>query len=394
MREELQIAKALLAEFPDEADPWVISGNVLSSHGDLPQAETYWQEALKRNPRRDDVYSSLGWAAMQQERHEQAVAYWRRTLEIRHDCPGVHKNIARAWIVLGRSADAIEELQQELRLFPQDSLSHFFLGELYQQQKDYEQAKIQFQAAVRCDPAFTNGYYGLATVCTRLGQMEQAAGHWQTFRTLKAEERKNLKARKTANPNDLADIPLRVARTCGHIGLFYQNQGHPAQAERFYLRALELDPRHAESLKGLAQIYQAAGRFSEALARYTAASRLEPDDAVCHLNAGLIYIQLQRGPDAEAALRRAIEADPAGSAGYRELARMFLRQGTRLDEARQLAQQAVAAEPLAVNYYVLGWACDKNGDLANALSAMRRALELEPANEQYQKLYLHLQQRP
>jgi hypothetical protein len=56
-------------------------------------------------------------------------------------------------------------------------------------------------------------------------------------------------------------------------------------------------------------------------------------------------------------------------------------------EARLLAEKAVALEPIAPNYFVLSWACDKNKDTANALSAMKRAIELDPDNPKYKRMY-------
>ncbi len=71
---------------------------------------------------------------------------------------------------------------------------------------------------------------------------------------------------------------------------------------------------------------------------------------------------------------------------------MYLKTGQRLDEARSLAETAARLEPSAANFRLLGEACDKNGDRQAALSAMERAIALEPANPQYRRIYEVLKQ--
>jgi hypothetical protein len=58
-----------------------------------------------------------------------------------------------------------------------------------------------------------------------------------------------------------------------------------------------------------------------------------------------------------------------------------------LPQALQLAKKAVSLEASAANCFVFAWACDENGDTANALSAVKRAMTLDPDNQQYQRLY-------
>jgi tetratricopeptide (TPR) repeat protein len=84
---------------------------------------------------------------------------------------------------------------------------------------------------------------------------------------------------------------------------------------------------------------------------------------------------------------------PQKSDGYRELARLYLKTGEKLPQARQLAEKAVTLDAIATNYFVLSWACYTNGDTANALPAIKRAIELDPGNQQYLLLYKQIQQR-
>lgn len=89
--------------------------------------------------------------------------------------------------------------------------------------------------------------------------------------------------------------------------------GKPQLALGLLLRAQALEPRnpaHLVNLAGLANYY---GLFAEALALITAAERLNPPAALRPLllnNKGHALMRLRRLPEAEAALRAAVQADP------------------------------------------------------------------------------------
>jgi cytochrome c-type biogenesis protein CcmH/NrfG len=72
---------------------------------------------------------------------------------------------------------------------------------------------------------------------------------------------------------------------------------------------------------------------------------------------------------------------------------LYLRRRLKLPEARQLAEKAVALEPTALNYFVLSRAYDQNGDPGRAVSALQKAVELEPANSSYRQTYERLRAR-
>jgi Flp pilus assembly protein TadD len=121
--------------------------------------------------------------------------------------------------------------------------------------------------------------------------------------------------------------------------------------------------------------------------------KLEPEDPVAYLNMGLLYSRLQKTVEAEESFVKAIKLAPEKSDGYRELALAYLKSDIKLQEAKKLVEHAVKLEPTAVNYMALSRACDKNGDIAGAISAAKRAVELEPSNPIYQQIYQALQKR-
>jgi tetratricopeptide (TPR) repeat protein len=131
----------------------------------------------------------------------------------------------------------------------------------------------------------------------------------------------------------------------------------------------------------------------DALKLYEKISEIYPQNLLCYLNIGILYTRLQKIDYAEKAFLKAIEVSPTNSIGYRELAQLYLRAETKLTEARELAEKAVALEAIAINYFVLSWASDKNGDLLNGLKAIEKALKLEPDNPRYKKVYEYIKKK-
>jgi cytochrome c-type biogenesis protein CcmH/NrfG len=96
---------------------------------------------------------------------------------------------------------------------------------------------------------------------------------------------------------------------------------------------------------------------------------------------------------AEQAFRQTIALAPNNPAGYRELARFYLRTNTNLAQAHALAKKAIALKENAETYFLLGWAADVNGDRAGALQAMEQAIRLQPGNQKYRQIYERIKTR-
>ncbi|UCG59603.1 MAG: tetratricopeptide repeat protein, partial [Phycisphaerales bacterium] len=381
-------------EFPDVVDPIVLMGNVQGRHGNTTEAVRFWKKGLELNPKRADVYSGMGWLAMRKGECEEAILHWRKVLEIAPRMPGVHNGIARALTVLGRKEEAIEELEKDIQISPQSSLSYFLLGQEYLQQKKYEKAKRNYEMAISLQPDLPNAYYGLFTVCSRLKQRAKAREYMAIFKKLDAEdvtkEKKLLEGRSEAS-DDLVSMRENVAETYMYAERIYRALGQAQRTEELLKRAATLAPKNTECLMKLASFYRINERLPEALQMYKELTEIEPENGVHYRNIGILCTRLKRFADAEEAFGRVIALTPESSSGYRSLAQLYLDMDRELPKARELAERAVVLEASAANYFVLGWACDENGDRDSAISAVKRALELDPGNPKYRQVYEHIQ---
>jgi tetratricopeptide (TPR) repeat protein len=391
-KQQLDLAEALLKEFPNHDGVLVLMGNALGCQGRQNEAAEFWTRALALNPKRPDVYQSLGQSAMAREDYETAVRQWQKALELEPQRAGIRGSLGLALMGLARHREAVEELEAGRKVGTMLAFDHFVLGQAYLQLGQLEQARAAYEKAIQLQPDYSNAYYGLFTVWTRLNEADKARECMTTFQKLKAEEMKVLKDRNDAF-NDLQEVRGWVAETFTAAGLLYQKQGNLPKSEQLLRRAAAIDPQNVAALNELGFFYQAQGRRAEARAAFRQAAAIKPPNPIACLNLGLLLGQENRLTEAEEAFRMAIRAAPARSEGYRELAQLYLRAGVKLPEAMQLAEKALALEPVAMNYFVLSRAYDCNGDPGRALSALKRATELEPGNVNYRQTYDRLRAR-
>jgi superkiller protein 3 len=391
-KEELELSERLMKDFPDSVNAIMLMGNLWERYGDATKALEYFKKVLERDPNRPDVYKGIGWFFMHKEQYEQAIENWQKALEIDPNIPDMHNNIALALMGQKKQNQAIEELEKDIKISPRSSFSYFLLGQLYLQQNEYEKAGKYYEKAIEIQPSYTNAYYGLFTLSTKLKQQDKAKEYMAVFKKLKAEDMKILNDRNEA-VDDLIDMRKGAAETYLLAGQMYQAGGNFQKAEEILNKATILDPNNILCLERLASLYLTSNRLTDAIRLYIKISEINPKDPLCYLNIGIISTRLKQLDNAEKALRKVIEVAPGLSAGYCELAQLYLRTGRGFPEARELAEKAVALEPTALNYFVLCWACDMNGDSENALKAIIKAIQLEPANLKYRNVYEHIKSR-
>jgi tetratricopeptide (TPR) repeat protein len=391
-RQDMQLAQQLLRDFPRSDATLAFVGSVYGQHGNNIEAVKFLNKALELNPNRPDVYNALGWVAFTKGVYEEAITHWRRALEVDAELPGLRSSIAFSLMALGRHKEAIEQLENDLQIFPRSVYSHFLLGQAYLQQKDYENAKKHYQTAIGFDQNYMSAYYGLFTACARLKQQAKAREYMATFRKLKAEEMKALKAHDRAY-DDLVTMRQTVAENQIKAALIYRALGRSDRAEELLEKAITLEPENPIYLMELAGLYSMTNRPAEALKVYKRISEIEPQNPACFLNIGLISVTLKRFNDAEGAFREVIKLAPEDSGGYRELAWLYLNTKNSYDQALKLAEKAVRLEKTAVNYYLLTCACEMNGDRTNALKAAEQAIQLDPDNVEYKEIYQQIKNR-
>lgn len=389
--EALQAARRLTEDFPESAGAMAVLAAAYDDQGKTAKAVGCWQRCLEIDPELPDAYRGMARVAFRKAQYEKAVTLCQEVLKANPREPGANNFIARALICLGRTEDAVEALKRDIEISPRAPHSHYLLGQRHLQSKRYQQAKQCYQTAIRLQGDFTNAYYGLATVCARLGQKEEAQRYREEFTKLQARDLKALED-QTRDFDDLLRARQQTAKTLTDAGRYYYRGRNPRRAGQLWQRAAALDPANATCRRQLAALYEAAGREQDLLRVLEQLSRIQPHDALIFARIGNLKIRARQFDGAEAAFRKIIELAPKRPEGHAWLAQLYLRLDKRPQQAKSLAAAAVAIDPTAENYSVLGEACQRCGDRQGAMAALKRAVELEPGSDQYKRMYRQIQQ--
>jgi tetratricopeptide (TPR) repeat protein len=91
------------------------------------------------------------------------------------------------------------------------------------------------------------------------------------------------------------------------------------EAQRAYVRALELDPTLSDAHLNLGKLYHDAGMLKESETQYRAAAEYAPREAAPYFNLGVLLEDMKRPQEAVSCYEQALDRDPAFADGHYNL---------------------------------------------------------------------------
>lgn len=186
------------------------------------------------------------------------------TATARAESASARVELAVQYFQAGRVDVAQEELQKVLSNDPKNSMANDLLGVIRQREGNTPQAEAAFRTAIASDAgnASAHNNYGLL-LCTT-GRHD--AGLESFGRALQSP------------------TGIQVSQTLVNGGVCLAQKGDQAGAEKFFVKALEVEPFMPSALFQLAKVYLATNRPSQAESRLTALHRqAEPNSASTYL---------------------------------------------------------------------------------------------------------------
>jgi serine/threonine-protein kinase len=163
--------------------------------------------------------------------------------------------------------------------------------------------------------------------------------------------------------------------TLGHLNA---TLGKNDLALQEFQKALDINPRDASALMGLAGVYERTGRISDAEVNYKRAIALRPDYWDGYHALGDFYDRQKRTQDCIAQYRRAIELTPDNPETYSDLGVVYmeLKDSQSYAAAEAALQKSIQLAPNYQAYTNLGWLYMEQKRYAESAAATRKALEL------------------
>jgi len=147
-------------------------------------------------------------------------------------------------------------------------------------------------------------------------------------------------------------------------------------AIRYFQRAIDADPGHADAYFNMGNAFQGKGQNEEAVACYRSAAALCPDHADILNNMGVALTACGKIDQAVECYQTAISRDPDNAMGYNNLGNALRGKG-HYEGAVQCFKRALQLDPDSADFYKnMGNALRDKGEMPEAMTSFREALRL------------------
>ena len=312
----------------------------------------------------------LGFAHQAEGHADQAVAAYKRALELH---PGFMPALVRlgdVYLDLRRPGLAAERYQRALAVQPAAAAAYYGLGKVALARDQDEEAVKHFYQALELQPQASAIRFPLAQALRRLGNGQAAAAQLAEF---------------GHNQVAIPDPVLRRLRSLGTGAAIHAVRGQRALdggdlqlAINEFQQALEGDPDNVPVRRMLALCLRKTGDLETAIDHYRKAAQLEPANALNHQDLALALSEQGVFEEAIGAFRQALAISSDFQQAKIGLGIALARAG-RVQQALRVFDEILERDPLvAAVHFERSMALVKLGRLDEARTALNRLLNIEP----------------
>jgi tetratricopeptide (TPR) repeat protein len=247
-------------------------GVALQEAGRYDEAIAHYRRAVELRPAYPPAYNNMATALRAAGRLDEAVATYHGALELQPDFPDAQYNLANALVERGRAGEAIDYYRTALRSEPASVDVHTNLGIALAERGNTDEALAEFRAAIQADPDSVRAHRNLADLLASRGATSEAIAHLQQAARLAPDE--------GAIRYDLGSLLLEAGRAADAI----------PELEAAVARL----PASAEARNNLGIALGSQGRLDDAVAQFREALRIKPDFADARQNLALAVARAKR----------------------------------------------------------------------------------------------------
>jgi tetratricopeptide (TPR) repeat protein len=396
---------------PDSEEAVTTLAYLYNEEGDTARA-TQALSAIPEASRSAKLYSALGYTYEQQKQYKNAIAAYRRAIELDRDNLDAIRGLAQNLLNDGQTDAALEQYKIIAESNPEDAQTYLRMGDIYRRQGKYDLALDSLKKAESMVQDSIEVPYNIAAVYQAQGRYDEAA---QVLQDLLNKTEKTDGSYTQGERNNRAVFLER-------LGTNYRDAGNNQAAIDTFRKMLTLGDENAT--RGYQQIidtYREAKQWQQATAaakeavqkmpndrglRMVLDSQLAdmgesdkalkdvhsllkgtPEDRDLYIAIAQINTRLKHWTDAQEALNKAEELSTKPD--EKEYI-YFLRGSTferekKYDQAEEQFRKVLATDPqnaMTLNY--LGYMfADRGVKLDEAVTLIKKAVDLEPSNGAY-----------
>jgi tetratricopeptide (TPR) repeat protein len=209
-----------------------------------------------------------------------AESLYRSVLDEDQSNPVLYANLGTLCLATGRYQEAIELLEQALKLKPDYPLAYNSLGIAWQQQKDWQQALECYQKALALQENYPDAWNNVGNLfhqweryADAVRAFERALQHKSDYPEAWFNMGNSLQALNRPGEAMAAYRAVLKLKPQSHLalnnlGILLQQRGNLIQAEQCYRQAMEFCPDFLEAQSNLAQVLTQSQQMEAAIDTY------------------------------------------------------------------------------------------------------------------------------
>ncbi|MEJ2245810.1 MAG: tetratricopeptide repeat protein [Acidobacteriota bacterium] len=312
-----------LKQAPDDCTLRRAFGELLLDENEYESAAGQFGAVREKCPWLPAVYTDLGFAEEKMGRDNEAIAYFKKALELGYEPANNHANLGIVLGNQGKRDEAMAQYRKALEINPAHESARLNLAVTLTITEKFDEAVSHFEEILESNPDNYQAHYGLGYALSLQGRIEESVSHY----------RKSLEIEPGFEPAQ------------NKLGNWLLEQGEADEAEALFRRAVESNPNNAKAWLGLAVVLTSKGNSREAVPYFEKSLKTEPEDATAHYYFGKALADLARFSEAISHYQKAIEMDSTNYLAYYQLGIILTSLG-RTEEAIGNFRQALKINPL------------------------------------------------
>lgn len=339
----------------------------------------------------------LARAYLQKGSSTQAVEALNEAIKLHPDYREAILLLAQVKLQQGDPQSAVDVTRALLQKAPNLLPAQLLLSQAYRSQGNLVEAARALQKQIEATPNAPEPHLLLSLVLLQQGKREEAR---QSFEAVRKISPKNLLAAYHLVEMDLGDKKYEeaMARAKSLIqeipdsaGPFYvlarvhlaQNDSNAAEAA--LKKSIEIDPNFTSAYNLLVSIYMKDNRLEQAATQIEAFLARSPENASALLTLGVIQERLMDYEKARTTYQKVIDGNPNATAALNNLAVIYSERLKQFDKAYELASRARTIQPDdAAIADTLGWIAFRRQDYPQAVTLLQESAAKLPQSAEIQ----------
>ncbi len=302
-----------------KAENYLKLGNEISQNGDYENAIKYYDKAINSRHDYAEAYNNRGNAKLEKRDLDGAIKDYDKAVELKPDYAEAYNNRGNVESDKGDHNSAIKNYDKAIELRPDYAIAYYNRGTEKTDKGDLDEAIEDFNKSIEKKPGYAEAYGNRGIAKLKKGDFDNAIKDFNKAIELK--------------PNYYAEL-------YNNRGLAKLEKRDLDGAIKDYDKAVELKPDYAEAYHGRGITKADKGDLDGAIDDYNKVVQLKPDYAEAYYNRGVAkYMKV----DLEGAIKdydEAIKLNSGDAEAYHNLGMALSKLGKK-DEARKSFETAL-----------------------------------------------------